>query len=163
MSKIDRVAWDTCVVIEAIQGKNPEHPDRWGKIEPYLTDARGGKCQIIVSEIVIAETKKLKDSKSSEPEQIEMISRWFMNPFIVRRAVHQGISELAAQIGRQYSIKRAADAIIVATTLRDELSELHTFDEKLLILDEQIGSPPLRIRTPDHPQRPLPYDQTSPE
>lgn len=90
----------------------------------------------------------------TEREAILKIQDWFENPYIVRRSVHPGISEKAAELARRYGIKRAADAVVLATALEEGVEIVHTFDGEgknkkgLISLDGKIGDPPLRIEVP---------------
>jgi len=155
-TKIDRVVWDSCVIIDAIQAT----PGRWEKIEPFLKLAESGKLQIVISEVNVAEVlhlKRLGEGGMPLEDQAELIRKWLMNPYIVRRTVHRGISELAAEIGRKYGVKGAADCIVVATAINENIHQVHSFDgdndrmsnRRLLNFDGRIGSPPLRITVPD--------------
>lgn len=157
-SDVKKVVWDSCVIIDAIQ----KTPGRYEKIEPFLKDAENGKLLIVVSELSVAEVShltKLTDNGILLDDQVQLIKDWFENPYIVRRPVHAGISELAGEVGRKHKLKRAPDRIIVATALFEKIPQIHTFDgidpkkkNKLLPLDGQIGDPPLRIREPDPAQ-----------
>ena len=154
--KIKRVVWDSCVVIDAIQAT----PERWERIEPFAKEAEAGRLQIVISEVNVAEIlhlKRLGDGGMTIENQVALIRQWLMNPYIVRRPVHRGISELAAEIGRKYGVKGAADCIVVATAIDEGIEIIHSFDgdrdktshRKLLNFDGRIGSPPLRITVPD--------------
>ena len=152
----DRVVWDSCVIIDAIQKTS----DRYQDIEPFLLDAERGKLQIVVSETTVAEVNRLDhlgEQGIDIENQARLIRDWFENPYIVRRPVHPGISELAAEIGRKYGIKRVGDTIVLATALFDNIGVVHTYDGEgsrkgLLDFDGQIGDPPLRITTPNYAQ-----------
>jgi len=153
-----RVVWDTCVVIDAIQ----KTPGRWTLIEPLLHEAQNGQLQIVVSEITVAETTHFKRSTDTIEAQVKLIRDWFENQYIVRRPVYPAISELAAFIGRMHGVKRATDTIILATAVHDRVPTLHTFDEvHMLPLDGKLGgSPPLKICLPDPKQFLLISDAT---
>lgn len=157
--------WDSCTIIDALQ----KTEGRWELIEPFLDEAEAGNLEIVVSEISVVEVRNLRKmtAQGSEPEQIAaMVRDWFDSPFIIRRNVHPGISELAAEIGRVHKIKRAADAVVVATAVYESIPVLHTFDgwgnkkkAGLLRLDEKIGDPPLRIVVPNPAEGTL-FDKT---
>jgi len=156
------VVWDSCVIIDAIQ-KLP--PERYALIGPFIKDAENKKLKIVISEISIAEVTHLNELGKqgvSDEEQFTLINDWLENPYIVRRPVHRGISDLAVEIKRQHKLKRAADRIIIATAQFEKISLIHTFDgtdrtkkNKILPLDGKIyfeteeGREPIRIMTPD--------------
>lgn len=150
----ERIVWDSCVVIDAIQ----KTPGRYEEILPFLGDAERGKLQIVVSETTVAEVNRLghlQDQGVEIEHQVRLILDWFENPYIIRRPVHPGISELAAEIGRKYGVKRVGDTIVLATALFDHIGVVHTYDgvgnrKGLIDLDGQIGDPPLRITAPNY-------------
>lgn len=141
------IAWDTCVIINAIQ----QDGDKWPKIAPIIQEAELGNLKIVVSEISIIECGRLKNSGEPLAEQYKLIDRWLDSPFIVRRGFHHGIARDAASLARDHTL-RAADAIVLATALKNDVSVLHTGDGKLLLLSGQVGDPPLKITHPDPEQ-----------
>ena len=153
-NSVERVVWDACVVIDAIQ----KTEGRYELIEPFLLDAERGEFQIVLSEGTVGEVvylEKLDEAGMSRPEQRRLINDWLENPYIVRRSIHPGVSRLAAELGDQYGIKRLGDRLVVATALMDGVPLLHTFDGHgnkpgLLAFDGMIGKPPLRITIPDY-------------
>lgn len=131
---------------------------------PFLDEAESGQLEIVVSEVTVAEVKHLRtlESSRSDDEIADLIRDWFDNPYIIRRNVHPGISEAAAQIGRVHKLKRAADAIVIATAAYEGVDTVHTFDghkdtdngnklrkSGLLKLDGKVGTPPINIVVPD--------------
>lgn len=158
--KIPRVVWDSCVIIDAIQ----RTPGRIDMLMPFLEDAENGQLEIVVSEISVAEVKHLRELENSKSadEIADLIRDWFDNSYIIRRNVHPGISEAAAQIGRVHKLKRAADAVVIATAIHENVETVHTFDgykdpdgttitrkSGLLKLDGKVGTPPVNIVVPD--------------
>jgi predicted nucleic acid-binding protein len=148
-----QIVWDACVVIDAIQ----KTPGRFDLIAPFIADAERGKLLIVLSESTVAEIvhlPRLDGGSATLDQQAEKIKQWLKNPYIVRRPVHPGISELAVDIGRKYGIKRATDSIVIATAIFDSIDTVHTFDGSggkpgLIQLDGRIGTPPLRICVPN--------------
>lgn len=119
--------WDTCVLIHAIEKSG----ERWAQIEPYLRDAERGDFTIVIPESVVAELKYLPglhEDGVKYTEQMKLISDFLLNPYIVRRPIHPGVSELAAEIGHSYNIKRVGDALVVATAVFWKIPVLHTYD-----------------------------------
>ena len=152
-SEIERVAWDTCVIIDAIQ----KTPGKWKDIAPWVTQAENGKLKIIVSEISLIECShlKFKEGSLSFDEQHRLIDEWFDNDFVVRRPIDQRITRLAMRLAREHRLT-APDAIVLATAVRNEVQFLHTGDGKikkqgikLLPLSGKIGDPPITIMEPD--------------
>jgi hypothetical protein len=110
--KPKQVVWDACVVIDAIQ----KTPGRFDAIAPFISDAQDSKLLIVLSESTVAEVMRLphlNGGLATLDEQVNKIKLWLKNPYVVRRPVHQGISELAADIGRQYAIKRVGDTLVL--------------------------------------------------
>lgn len=148
------IAWDTCVIIDAIQ----QSGDKWEKIAPIIQEAESGNLSIVVSEISIIECSHLKESTKSSVEQHKLIDEWFESPFIVRRGFHQGITKLAVSLARDHHLS-AADAIVLATAIKNNVSVLHTgagtgrkSGKKLLPLSGQVGNPLLTISEPNPTQ-----------
>ena len=160
----ERAVWDACVIIDAIQ----RTPGRYELIEPFLLGAQRGGFEIVVPESVVAEVdclKALDDHGVSRDEQAALIQAWLENSYIVRRGLHQGISELASEVGRKHGIKGGTDRIVIATALFDHIPVVHTFDgegdrQGLLDFDKKIGNPPLRIMKPTFSWGEL-FDQAS--
>ena len=152
-NKPEVVMWDSCVIIDAIQ-KDPKY---WPAIEPFVKDAEQGKLLIVVSEISRVEVSylsRLAQGGTPIEDQVRLINAWFENPYVVRRQQHAGISDLAAEIGRTYSLKRAAVRIILATAVFERIPILHTRDGEggkpgLLKLSGKVGNPPVRIEAPE--------------
>lgn len=155
----DVVLWDSCVIIDAIQKTQEE--DRYAKIEPFVCEAQQGKIKIVVSEISVAEVTGLNSfqettlTENQVKEHQRLIVEWFENPYIIRRPVVPGISELARDIGFQYGLA-GLDRIIVATACFYKIPTIHTFDgagkkkkNKMIALSGQVGNPPVTIMEPD--------------
>jgi predicted nucleic acid-binding protein len=142
----ERAVWDSCVVLDALDRTK----GRYEKIAPFLADAELGRFIIVLSEITIAEVSYLPSNPGASEAALQIIQRWFENPYIVRRPVHNEISRVAAEIGRQHRVKRAADRVVLATAIVEHVRTVHTFDEGLWALDQMIGNPPLRIGEPDY-------------
>lgn len=150
------VAWDTCVLIDAIQ----KTPDRWDSIAPMLTMAVTGELKIVISTVSVAECyflEHLAIRGMQQPEQNALIEKWLENPYLVKRAADFGTCRIAAEVGR---VTRGGitpnDAIIVATAIRHETGTLVTYDDtrgkSMLAQDGKIparGSSFLKICTPE--------------
>ena len=146
----NRVVWDSCVIIDAIQ----KAPERWKDLEPYTRDVKEGRLQIIVSELSVAEVSHLGALDNTDiAEQTRMIKDWLENIYVVRTLVHAGVSEQARSIVQQHRIK-PSDAIILATAVFYGINVLHTYEGKesgkLGSLDQRVGNPPVRIMKPNY-------------
>lgn len=150
-NKPEIIAWDTCVIIDAIQKSD----GKWEKIAPFVTDAENDRTRIVVSEISVVECSRLKESAAPPEEQHKLIDSWFESPYVVRRPIHPGITRAAVQLARAHKLG-AADAIVLATALNNGASILHTGDGKtrkrggkLIPLNKKLGNPPMIIAEPD--------------
>jgi len=160
VSDTRRVAWDTCVIIDAIQGKEAEG-NFWPEIEPMYTDAEKGKLEIVVSEISVAEAcriNKLLDGGKTHDEVENMLVQFFNNPFILRRPADRRECRKAARLIRDSRLE-ACDAIIAATALIHGADTLFTRDgcgkkyrkkqNKLIAFDGKFGTPTMAIEAPN--------------
>jgi predicted nucleic acid-binding protein len=150
-TRLEQAVWDACVVIDAIS----KTPGRYEALEPYIADAEAGKFKIVIPESVVAEVNHLTNESIPDDKAVRMIRDWFENPYIVRRGLFPGTSELASDIGRRYKVKRATDAIVLATAVFENIPVVHTFDGSgkkpgMIALDKMIGEPPLRIIEPNY-------------
>lgn len=159
------VAWDTCVIIDAIQ----RTADKWEKISPIIMDAESGDMKIVISEMSLVECNHLESPASSMSlaEQHKLIDAWFESPYLIRRPIHQGITHEAIKLSRQYNLT-APDAIVLATAIKNRVGILHTGDgsgrkkgKRLIPLSGKIGNPPLVICEPNPSQLYLDYEQRS--
>jgi predicted nucleic acid-binding protein len=160
------IAWDTMVLINAIEGEGaplgPKGENYWADIEPMYTDAENGKVRILVSEIVIAEAstvRAVRDGKVTTDEAERMIREFLNNRFIMRRPADRRESILAADLVRKHRLE-TCDALIVATALIHDAAVLVSRDGKRrrnsqpspLKLNGMLSMPgknPLRIVEPN--------------
>lgn len=148
-----RVAMDTCVILDAMLEN--EH---WPEIEPVFNDAKLGKVEIVVSEIIVAEAHKLKDANGDRiDDDVSIIQDYFDHIYFLRRPAGRDESEKAAEIIRNYNLD-TCDAIIAATALLHGASILYTRDGckkkkkpgMLLSCDGLLGdSTKLEIKVPN--------------
>lgn len=150
------VAWDTCVIIDAIQ----KTEGKYQLIEPFLKKAEEGNLLIVVSEVCVAEIQflnKERELKTPTIKQLEKVLNWLNNDYIIRKNVDPGVSELASRYGLIHNIT-PLDSIVVANAVFHKVPVLHTFDgtmkknkkSPLLDLDGKIGDPALKICTPNY-------------
>lgn len=159
------IAWDTMVLINAVEGDAIPPPDpaksRWADIEPMYRDAERGKVGILISEISIAEACKVRcvrDGAVTTDEAERMVREFLDNRYVERRPADRRESMLAAELVRTHHLE-TCDALIVATALIHDAKALYTRDGKKrrqsqpspLKLDGQLsyaGRPPLKIKEP---------------
>lgn len=155
MNDRPRLAWDSMVLIDAIEG--PPSP-RWDEIRPMYEDAKNGKVKILISEISIAEACKiraLRDGTVTTDEAEKMIRGFLNHTYIVRRPADRPECEMAADLIRKHSLE-TCDAIIISTAVIHRALVLYTRDGKRrrqsqpspLKCDGLIGTPPLPIKEP---------------
>lgn len=143
------VAWDSCVILDAVQPNAPRHT----QVEPFIRDGEAGLLHISVSEVSIIECSHLKAEPGiSLADQQQLLDKWFEGPMIVRRTITQKITKKAIELTRKYPALKAIDAIVMATALCCNAPVLHTHDPKLLALSKKEGNPPLVIEPPIHAQ-----------
>jgi predicted nucleic acid-binding protein len=169
-----RVAWDTTVIIDALEGEalearadgNAPSAPWWPEIKPIYNNAEQGNLEIVVSEVSVAEACKIT-SVQAEGVSIEdaesMVQEFFDNEFIIRVPADCLESELAARFIRDHKLE-TCDAIIAATALIHEADTLYSRDGKkkrrakqttLLRNDGQLQHPdysagqPLSIKPPN--------------
>lgn len=153
-SRPKSVVWDACVLIDAIQ-KDPEH---YPAIQPFLDDAEKGKLLIVLSEVTVGEVVKLDNLAAqgmSLEEQERLIRDWLINPYVVRKIFHRGITDMATRICRLHTLKDVGDRAVMATALFYRVPLIHTYDGEgrkgqLLKLDGKLGTPPIRIMVPNY-------------
>ncbi len=150
MPDLEIIAWDSCIIIDAIQRDSGRYPH----IKPMVSRAEVNDIFILVSTTSIAEVRYCKEFVAqgmTQDNQDEIISRWFDNSYVVKRNADFGICELAAKLGRQYKDSGITplDSIILATALDRKAGTLVTYDDKLHNLDGEVGSPALRIKLPE--------------
>lgn len=154
MTTKPRVAWDSNILIDAIQ----KDPKWWPEIRPVYRSALEGKVDIVVSEISVAEVCKLNAATAagmSPDDVIKKIRLFFQNMFIQRRPADRRESALAAELIRDLNLD-TCDAIIAATASIHQATVLYTRDglkqrknkTSLLQCDGKIGEPPLSIKPP---------------
>lgn len=149
------VAWDTCILIDAIQ----KTPDQWNSIAPMINLAQVGDLKIVLSTVSVAEChylKHLADQGADQQEQNNLIEKWLEHSFLVKRSADMGTCKIAAEVLRFTRGKlSSSDAIIVATAIRHRAGTLVTYDntkgQSLIAQDGKIPDGKggtLRICTP---------------
>lgn len=144
----ERFYWDSCAFLAYLL---PE-PGRVDDCSEALESAADGECIIVTSVLTLTEVVRLKGHPPLKQDQEDTIRRFFENDYIVLRQVDRFVAEDARKLVWAKGVK-PKDSIHLATALRWNIPELHTYDEKLLKLDGSLGNPGLRITTPAARQR----------
>jgi predicted nucleic acid-binding protein len=152
-----RIYWDACVFLSYINGL----PDRLTIIDELLRLARAGEFELLTSslshaEVAFAEIEKTNGQLDPEIEA-KIDSLWQPSSPVrtveffdligveARGLMRQGISQ-------GWGALKANDAMHLATARRMQVSEMHTYDGRLLKWDGHTAFP---IREPVVAQMPL--------
>ena len=156
----DLVYFDACLFIELLQQSIPE---RFNACEAIRDRASKGEIIIVTSALTITEVNKLPDSKTIPEEQSRKILDFFENEYIAIRPVDRATAEDAHGLTRTHGLTNA-DAIHVATAIRNKVSVFYTYDASkgrrkgLLKHNLKVGVPPLRIEKPPDPLKGTLFD-----
>lgn len=161
MTQVDRVVWDTGVVIGLLEQK----PDRFPLIEPFVQDAESGTLEIVIADTTVVELQSLRGlrDQGSSAEHARAILRDFLSlPYVIRRPLHHQLADEAGELAGKLGIKRAADAVALALAIQEGIGLLHTFDGTgkrtgLIGHSGKVGTPPVIIEVPNHARGTL-YD-----
>ena len=144
---IDLRYWDSGVFLAWLL---PE-ADRRAACESVIRAAEHGDVRIVTSAITLTEVIRLKDHPPLKRQQESKINAFFKHKYIIVRALDRPIAEFARQLIWEFPALKPKDSIHVATALRSKTPVVDSFDNDLLKLNEQLGSPPLRIGSPHVP------------
>lgn len=152
---MDICYWDANCFLGWLNGE----ADKVAGCRAVLDEASAGRVLIVTSALTLTEVIKLKGETRLPKEKEETIAEFFKNEYIAVRNVDRYVAEDARQLLWTYESLWPKDSIHVATAIRFHISVLHTFDDGLLKLNGQLGTPPLRIEHPGEsaPLR-LPFD-----
>lgn len=155
MAKAQRIYWDACAWIAYIaEEKNIELKDgtienRYSMCLNVLEAARKGKVEIVTSAFTLAEVCKSPEIVS---DPIDNLASFFERSYILIVPVDLAIGRRAQSMKTSGIVTlKPADTIHLASAQRAKVSELHSFDGKILNLDGQIlgaGGAPLKICKP---------------
>ncbi len=154
MPQIDRVVWDTGVVIGLLECL----PDRHPLILPFVRDAEAGRLQIVIANTTVVEMQALRglQQKGATAETArEILNDFWSQPYVIRRPLHHQLADYAGELAYAHGIKRAADAVALAMAVQEKIEVLHTFDGSgkkpgLIGLSGKVGTPPIRIEAPNY-------------
>ncbi len=148
-----RICWEACTWIALIQGETiiENGIDRVTRCKAVLELAKRGKIEIATSALCLAEVCKNKDIKDADPDKL---AAFFEHDYLQVVALGREIGERAREIMMAgFAGLKPADACHLATAaMVPEVAELHTFDARLLALDQKItkaDKSPLKICLPD--------------
>jgi predicted nucleic acid-binding protein len=160
-----RVCWDACAWIAMIQkekihtGKKME--DRHALCRSVIEQAGKGLTEIAISGLCLVEVCKGPGVVATGPD---VIAAYFQHEYILLVPVDSVVGTRARALMLAGLGLKPPDATHLATALMANADELHTFDEKLLGLDEKLmkaDGTPLKICKPGHggPALPLLPDE----
>jgi len=143
------VSLDTVVFINLLTGVGNDAK----LLDPLLKQGDMGALEIVVSEIVVAESCRIDGD--IDPETT--IRDFLANPFIKRKPVTPVVSAKAAELIREYDFE-TCDAIIVATAILNNCETLYTRDNHIrksvrstrqIPADAGTSLDGMKIRSPD--------------
>lgn len=147
-----RVYWDSCTFLGLINeeiGKHTDCMDVW-------REAEAGETIILTSFFTFAEVYKAKCEGKARPldeDGDKRIEAVLQQSFVEGIIVDEGIGIWARRLMRRFEdCKKPSDAIHLATALRINSDEMHTFDGSDLLridgLAQKSNGEPLTICTP---------------
>lgn len=134
-----RISWDACAWISLIQEEKiiEDGVDRVTRCRSVLVQAKKAKIEIATSALSLAEVCKNKDIKEGDASKI---AAFFENDYILLVNLDKNVGERAREIMMTgYSKLKPPDACHLATAaITPDVTEMHTFDERLLNLNNKI-------------------------
>jgi predicted nucleic acid-binding protein len=175
MAKLQRIYWDACTWIafiaeeKAIPTKSGNPENRYAMCLNILEAARKNRYEIVTSAFTLAEVCKSPEVVSSP---VDNLAGFFERTYILVVPVDLSIGRRAQAMQASGLVNlKPADTVHLASAQRAKVTELHTFDDKILALDGKVlgadGSPikicrptqgtplgPLFEETKDEPEPP---------
>lgn len=171
--KFRRVYWDACIWISlignevAVHLKNGKTENRAALARAILDEANKGSVEIVTSALSLIEVNKISPNPGSITDTEDKLAEFFENDFIVVAQLNRQIGETARKLmQRGLPGLKPLDAAHLATAMIANVDEMHSFDDKLLTLDEKIDKrdgTPLKICKPSMSGTPLPLLESPPE
>lgn len=154
MTQVDRVVWDTNIVLGLLEQK----PDHYPLIIPFVEDAEAGRLEILIADTTVVELHGLRGlrEQGNISDRARTILRDFLSlPYVIRRPLHHQLADEAGELAGKLGIKRAADAVALALAVQEGVGVLHTFDGSgkksgLISHSGKVGTPPVTIEVPNH-------------
>ena len=138
-----RVYWDSCAWLGLINSEE----DKVEGCQYIMQEAIRKNVEILVSTVTLAEVFKTRCAepyKMLAEEKDIAFEEFFDQDFIIKASVDEDIAKRARGLLRYYAsqgLKKPMDAIHLATALKFNAAEMHTFDgSDLLCLDGKIQS-----------------------
>lgn len=144
---IDRRYWDSDVFLAWFNNE----PGKRDKCLGAIHSAENGELEIITSTLTFAEVLWLKKRPKLDKDASNLIRNFFNQEYIIPVVLDRGIAEYAQDLIWLYNKLKPKDAIHVASALKNKIPIFDTFDNDLIKLSGQLGSPPLKITIPDIP------------
>ncbi len=154
MAKTERFYWDACAWLGLLNNESAKHRE----LAIIWKRAENGECEILTSTVSQVEVFKKKcereDPKPLSPENDAIIAEMFEQPHVVLAQLDPIVAEKARALLRAHpELKKAPDAIHLATALFHNCEAMHTYDSDNLIgLSGQLNcrnGTPLEICIPD--------------
>lgn len=168
-----RVYWDSCTWISLIQNETAVPlpgggtENRASLARAVLSDAEKGAAEIITSALSLAEVSKPATDPGSDFQSADKLAAFFENDFIVISMLDRTVGESARRLMQaRYPGLKPLDAVHVASALAANVDEMHSFDQKLLDLDdklEKLDGKPLKVCKPAMGGPPLPLLESPPQ
>lgn len=150
MAREIRKAVDTCVFLNVMTLGQEDNPDWFLRSQRVIDSAIRGDYQLIISPLVIAELAgngKVRGAhldRRTRQERVARVRDWISNAGFMLVELDGRIAHKAADIAIKNQL-RGPDAVILASALAAEATDLFTWDTDLLKLD---GAYDLKIRQP---------------
>lgn len=141
MATPKRIAWDACTWIATIILEQAALPDggvedRGAMCLPIIALAKTGQLEIATSGLSLVEVCKHNSVKG---EDNDVLADFFRHDYILVVPVDRHVGTLARELMTAgYAGLKPADAVHLATAIVSQASEFHTFDAKLLKLDQKL-------------------------
>jgi predicted nucleic acid-binding protein len=133
MGENRRVYWDACAWLGLLNGEG----DKLAALQHVWAKARSGEIEIWTSAFCLAEVFRLKcegEWAALAPENDAKIDNLFDQDFVKIVQVDSEIARLAKRLLRTHKkLKKASDAIHLATAVTWEIEQFHTYDRSNLI------------------------------
>ncbi len=154
MAKGKRYYWDACAWLGLLNTEFAKHRE----LEIVWKAAERSECEILTSALSQVEVFKKKcegqDSKPLSEENDQAIAEIFLQPHVTVAQLDAIVAESARALLRKHpELKKAPDAIHLATALFWDCDAMHTYDdENLTVLSGKErcrNGKPLQIHMPD--------------
>ena len=139
-----RVCWDACAWIALIQdekildGEGKLLENRGKMSRGVFELAKRGKIEIVTSGLSLAEVCKNRSVKEGAPSRVAEV---FEHEFVLLAPLDRQIGEKARELmmaGTYFGLKPQDACHLATAAIVPGVSELHTFDKKLLDLNHKI-------------------------